>query len=63
MKKQEITKKEAVQLFGNNQAALARALGIGRAAVSKWAEDAPIPEVHALKLRYELRADVFGKHS
>lgn len=51
-----ITKQEAVAMYGGNQAALARALGIKRAAVSKW-KDGPIPERHALKLRYEIKPE------
>lgn len=54
----EITKREAVAFYGGNQAALARALGIGRAAVSKWS-DGPIPEAYALKLRYVLLPERF----
>jgi len=60
MNKTIITKERAVGLFGGNQAALARALDIGRAAVSKW-PDGPIPEVYALKIRYVLRPEVFEK--
>lgn len=53
-----ITKSDAVNLFGGNQAALARALGIQRAAVSKWA-DGPIPERWALKIRYQIKPEAF----
>jgi predicted transcriptional regulator len=55
-----VTKSEAVGLYGGNQAALAKALGIGRAAVSKW-PDGPIPEVYALKIRFLLRPECFEK--
>ncbi len=59
MKCQEpLTKEVAVGLFGGNQSNLARALGIGRAAVNKW-PDGPIPEVHDLKLRYEILPQMF----
>lgn len=54
-----ITKAEAVAAYGGSQAELARALGISRQAVGKW-PDGPIKEGWALKLRYELRPDVFG---
>lgn len=57
-----ITKKQAVSLYNGNQAALARALGIGRAAVSKWPEG-PIDERYALKIRFVLRPDCFEKAS
>lgn len=33
---------------------MARQLGISRSAVSQWAPDQPIPEVHELKIRYVL---------
>ena len=55
-----ITKAQALALYNGNGAALARALGIGRAAVSKWPEG-PIPEGYALKIRYVLRPECFEK--
>lgn len=58
----QITKAQAVGLYGGNQAALARALGIQRAAVCRWS-DGPIPERHALKLRFVLRPEVFDKNA
>jgi DNA-binding XRE family transcriptional regulator len=54
----EITKEEAVEMF-KTQAALARALGIYRQAVHQWKPGKPIPEVHALKIRYQLRPEQF----
>lgn len=54
-----ITKEKAVEAFGS-QVALARALGITRGAVSQWPAGKPIPEVHALRLKHELRPDIFG---
>lgn len=54
-----ITKAEAIAAFDGNGAALARALGITASAVSQW-PDGPIGEVHALKLRFVLKPDVFG---
>ena len=59
MKKKPITKKQAVNLFGGTQAALARALGLERAAISKWNDDA-IPDYWDMKIRYELRPEFFG---
>lgn len=56
----EITKEEAIGLF-RTQAALARALGIYRQAVNQWENGKPIPEVHALKIRYQLRPECFEK--
>lgn len=54
-----ITKDQALAAFGGNGAALARALGLTRAAVSAW-PDGPIAEGHALKLRFVLRPEIFG---
>ena len=54
-----ITKSQALALYENNGAALARALGVSRQAVHKL-DDGPIPERWALKLRYELRPDAFA---
>ena len=56
----EITKQVAVGIFNGNQSALARELNITRAAVSKW-PDGPIPEVHSLKLKYEILPKMFAK--
>lgn len=55
----EITKEQAVAAYGGNQAALARALGVTRQAVSAW-PDGLIDERHALKLRFMLKPEVFG---
>lgn len=55
----EITKAEAVDAYGGNQAALARALGVTRQAVSAMAEG-PLAERYALKLRYVLKPELFG---
>jgi len=48
-----MTKREAVALF-KNAAELAEELGITRSAVSQWADDESIPEVHELRIRYEI---------
>lgn len=53
-----MTKQEAVQLF-RNQSDLAEALGISRSAVSQWDDEAHIPEVHELRIRYVLRPEHF----
>jgi len=58
VKKKPITKKQAVMLFGGTQASLARALGLKRAAISKWDDDA-IPDYWDMKIRYELRPECF----
>jgi len=47
--------KDILPHFDNNKANLAACLNISRQAVSQWPEDGAIPEVHELKLRYELR--------
>lgn len=57
-----ITKAEAIALFGDGHGAqqrLAVALGLSKQAVSDWG-DGPIPEVHDLKLRYELKPEAFA---
>lgn len=59
MKTNSISKQEAIAAYDGNQAALAKDLGISRQAVHKM-PDGPVPERWALKLRYELRPDVFG---
>lgn len=59
MSRPRISKTEAVAAYGGSQAALARALGVSRQAVHKQPEG-PIPELWELKLRYELRPDIFG---
>lgn len=55
----DIQKKQAIAAYGTQQA-LADALGISRTAVTMWSEDRPIPNEHALRLRYELRPDIFA---
>lgn len=58
MARNPITKEQAIEIFGT-QAELARALDIERSAVSQWKDGAPIPELQDLKIRYELRPDLF----
>jgi len=60
MPTETITRKQAVAAFGS-VVALAKALGISRTAVYLWPENDPIPELQALRLRYELCPDVFGE--
>lgn len=48
---QPITKAEALARFGNNQARLARALGVSRQRVGQFS-DGPLPERFDLKLRF-----------
>lgn len=57
-----ILKTEALDAYDGNAAALARALGVTRQLVSGWA-DGPIGEVHALKLRFVLKPEIFSKPS
>ena len=40
----------ALELYGGNQSALARALGVKRAAVSKWKKVNRVPPLHAARL-------------
>lgn len=55
----DILKKDAIAAYGTQQA-LADALKISRTAVTMWSDDRPIPAEHALRLRYELRPEIFG---
>jgi len=55
----DILKKDAIGAYGTQQA-LADALGIGRTAVTMWPDDRPIPREHQLRLRYELKPEIFG---
>ena len=55
-----ITKQQAISAYSGNSAALARALKISPAAVYQWAEG-PIHDVHALKLRFVLKPDIFSQ--
>lgn len=54
-----LSKHEAIALFSTAKG-LATALGISKSAVSQWSEG-PIPEIHDLKIRYELRPEHFRK--
>lgn len=54
-----IEKAAAMAAYEGNASELARALGITPQAIYQW-PDGPIPEVHALKLRFVLRPEVFG---
>lgn len=55
-----ISKTDALQAYGGNGAALARALGLTKQAVSAMPEG-PLLERHALKLRFVLKPEVFNK--
>lgn len=55
----QISKSEAIEAYGGNTAALARALGITPSAIYQW-PDGPIAEGYALKLRYVLKPECFG---
>lgn len=39
-----------IRWFGGNQSAVARALGVGKAAVSKWKKTKVVPPLHAARL-------------
>ncbi|RKZ03479.1 hypothetical protein DRQ25_17740 [Candidatus Fermentibacteria bacterium] len=54
-----ITKSEAIGMF-RTTGGLAKALGIRSQAVSQWADDKPIPQVQAMKIRYQLRPELFA---
>jgi hypothetical protein len=53
-----ITKEQAIEAYGGNTAALARALKITPSAIYQW-PDGPIAEGYALKLRFVLKPEVF----
>lgn len=53
-----MTKQDALNLFGNNGAELARALNITRSAVSLWRDD-QIPKEHELMLRFVIKPEAF----
>jgi hypothetical protein len=57
-----VSKKKAVSIYGS-QYQLAIALGITRQAISKWPDDKPIPDLQAMRLRYELAPEHFKKNS
>lgn len=70
-KPRPITKARALRIFrvkgptptktrARTKKALCDALGITRQAFDQW-KDGPIPEVHDLKIRYELRPELFGR--
>ncbi len=48
-----MTKREALKYF-KTSVALANALGISKQSVSQWPLDEDIPEMRALKLKYEI---------
>jgi len=58
MKKKRITKERAIKLFGS-AAKLADALGITRQAIYYWPDNSEIPEGYDMKIRYELRPELF----
>ena len=53
-----ISKEQAVEMFGSRQA-LADALGISIQAVGQWRDDR-IPEKQAMRIRYELKPELFS---
>lgn len=48
-----MNKTQAIKLFDNNRAAMAKALGITVAAISNWPGE-HLPERHRLKIQYVL---------
>lgn len=54
-----VTKAKLLKYF-DTQADIARCLSITRQAVCRWPDDAPIPREQELRLRYELRPDIFS---
>ena len=56
--KTTISKEEALAMF-NSPTELAQALKITQSAVSQWSAGKPIPEAQALKIRYQLKPELF----
>jgi hypothetical protein len=57
-----ITRAQAVALYDNSVRALQSALGLrSHASIYMWHPDEPIPEVHYLRLRYQLKPEAFDK--
>ena len=54
-----ISKSQAIEAYGGNASALARALGITPSAIYQW-PDGPVAEVYALKLRFVLKPHLFA---
>jgi hypothetical protein len=55
-----VTKDEAITLFGSVEK-LRIALGLKtRSAIYMWPADKPIPEVHELRIRHELKPEAFA---
>jgi hypothetical protein len=57
-----VLKEAAIAAYNGNGAALARALEVTAAAVYQWPSNKPIPERHALRLRYQLKRNRFDQH-
>ena len=55
----EITRAQAVALYGGSQAELARALGVARQQINRVPAEKPLPLWMAYRIRYELRPDAF----
>lgn len=54
-----LTKEQAIELFGSVKE-LQAALGLKtHSAIYMWQDGQPIPDNHALRIRYELRPDAF----
>jgi hypothetical protein len=54
-----ILKEQAIAAYGTG-VKLADALGITPSAVYQWDDGEPIPNEHTLRLRYELKPEIFG---
>lgn len=55
-----LTKEQAIGLFGTRKA-LQKALGLkSHAAIVMWKDGEPIPDVHELRIRYELMPHAFN---
>lgn len=56
-----VTKEQAIALYGSVKA-LQAALGLKtHSAIYMWPDGQPIPDAHALRLRYQLRPEAFDE--
>lgn len=54
-----LTKEQAISLFGSRRE-MQEALGLkSHAAISMWTDGEPIPELHELRIRHQLKPEAF----
>lgn len=57
----KITKEQAIAAFGGSIRYLAESLGITPSAVYLWPDGKPIPKLQAMRLRFEIKPEIFGE--